>query len=73
MSVVALPLPSHIECDRNGLPVGHTAAFIHAASLFREQMNELPEGVYHFNRHDAELILENSIRDYLRLLPRVTR
>lgn len=71
MSVVALPLPERIECDRNGFPIGHRAAFIHAANLFREQVNELPDGIHYLNWPDAELIFDNVIRDYLRLLPRV--
>lgn len=71
MSVVAMPLPERIPCDRNGLPEGHSAAMEACLQEFMDHVNDLPESVYHLNRQDAQWVLDNVLARYLSKLVRV--
>ena len=71
MSVIPMPQRERIPLDPNGFPEGHYAAFQKATERFKDMINELPGPIEYLNIHDAELVLDTVVRDYLRLLPRV--
>jgi hypothetical protein len=62
-----------IALDANGLPIGHKAAVVDAAREIADNINELPESVYHLNVTDAEWIASNAIARYLQTLKGAAR